>query len=180
MSLLYSGIRLFVKGVTSNYFRKISLIGLENIPTSGPTIICCNHANQFMDAMLVLARCPRQLSFCMAASSYSFPIVGYLAKKINVIPVYRPEDSKILGNGLIQMINDSELIGINTKFISQIKDNKNFTLGISALLIDNKHRVIVEKVENEGWEELHFPALKVSERESKLSNEPTKKMEKFN
>ena len=67
MSLLYSGIRLFVKGVTSNYFRKISVIGLENIPLSGPTIICCNHANQFMDAMLVLALCPRPLSFCMAA-----------------------------------------------------------------------------------------------------------------
>ena len=149
MSLLYSGIRLFVKGVTSNYFRKISVIGLENIPLSGPTIICCNHANQFMDAMLVLALCPRPLSFCMAASSYSFPIVGYLAKKINVIPVYRPDDSKILGVGFIKMKSNFEIIGINTKFISQIKNNNNFTLGISALLIDNKHRVIVEKIESE-------------------------------
>ena len=149
MSLLYSGIRLFVKGVTSNYFRKISVIGLENIPKSGPTIVCCNHANQFMDAMLVLAKCPRPLSFCMAASSYSFPIVGYLAKKINVIPVYRPDDSKILGLGFIKMISNNEINGINTKFISQIENNPNFNLGIGSLLIDNKHRVIVEKVESE-------------------------------
>ena len=149
MSLLYSGIRLFVKGVTSNYFRKISVIGIENVPKSGPTILCCNHANQFMDAMLVLARCPRPLSFCMAASSYSFPIVGYLAKKINVIPVYRPDDSKILGIGFIKMISNNEINGINTKFISQIKNNPNFNLGIGALLIDNKHRVIVDKVVSE-------------------------------
>ena len=39
-----------------------------------------------------LAQSPRQLSFCMAASSYSFLIV-VTGKKINVIPVYRPNDS---------------------------------------------------------------------------------------
>ena len=146
--LIYTGVKYFVKGVTGNYFRKITVIGKENIPESGPTIICCNHANQFMDAMLVLAQSPRQLSFCMAASSYSFPIVGYLAKKINVIPVYRPDDGKVLGKGKIKMISSHEIIGIDTKFIDQIKNNENFKLGVNSILIDNKERCIIEKIES--------------------------------
>ena len=28
---------------------------------------------------------------------------------------------------------------------------------------------LVEKIEKEGWEELHFPALKITERESRAS-----------
>ena len=145
--LIYTGVKYFVKGVTGNYFRKITVIGKENIPKSGPTIICCNHANQFMDAMLVLAQSPRQLSFCMAASSYSFPIVGYLAKKINVIPVYRPDDGKILGKGKIKMISSNEIIGINTKFIEQ---TKKFELGVNSILINNKERCIIEKIESDN------------------------------
>ena len=31
------------------------------------------------------------------------------------------------------------------------------------------HLQLVEKAENEKWEELHFPDLKVSERDSRLS-----------
>jgi len=145
--LIYTGVKYFVKSVTGNYFRKITVIGKENIPKSGPTIICCNHANQFMDAMLVLAQSPRQLSFCMAASSYSFPIVGYLAKKINVIPVYRPDDGKILGKGKIKMISSTEIIGIDTKFIEQ---DKKFELGAHSILINNKERCIIEKIESDN------------------------------
>lgn len=146
---IYDGVRLFVQQVTGNYFRNIHVVGLENMPMSGPTILCCNHSNQFMDGMLVLARCPRPLSFCFAASSYSKPIVGYLAKKINVIPVYRAEDSKLLGKGKIKMVSEEEVEGNGTKFISGIKNNKDFALGLHSLLVDNKYKLIVEKVIDE-------------------------------
>ena len=149
MSTIYAGVKLFVQQVTGMYFRKIHVVGVENMPMEGPTILCCNHANQFMDAMLVIAQCPRALSFCFAASSYNKPIVGYLAKKINVIPVYRPDDSKILGKGKINMISETEVLGEGTKFISDVKNNKNFKLGIHCLSIDKKYKLVVEKVIDE-------------------------------
>ena len=31
------------------------------------------------------------------------------------------------------------------------------------------HSLLVEKLEKESWEELHFPALKITERESRAS-----------
>ena len=149
MSWVYKSLKLFLRQITGNYFRNIHVDQVENMPLSGPTILCCNHSNQFMDAMLLISHCPRPLSFCFAASSFSKPLVGYLAKKINVIPVNRAEDLKIGGKGKIIMTSDTDIKGFRTKFISEIKKNKNFKLGIHSLLIMKKYIVMVEKVIDE-------------------------------
>ena len=148
-SIIYKALKIFLRQVTGNYFRNIYVAGVENMPMEGPTILCCNHGNQFMDGMLIISQCPRPLSFCFAASSYNKPIVGYLAKKINVIPVYRAEDSKMLGKGKIIMTSDTDIQGFKTKFISEIKNNKNFNLGIHSLSIKKKYKLIVEEVIDE-------------------------------
>ena len=123
-SLAYSALKVFLRQVTGNYFRNIHVTGVENMPMEGPTILCCNHSNQFMDGMLIISQCPRPLSFCFAASSFNKPLVGYLAKKINVIPVYRAEDSKMNGKGKIIMTSDTDIQGFKTKFISDPKKIK--------------------------------------------------------
>ena len=146
---VYSALKIFLRQVTGNYFRHIHVAGVENMPMEGPTILCCNHSNQFMDAMLIIAQCPRPLSFCFAASSYNKPIVGYLAKKINVIPVYRAEDAKVQGKGQIIMTSETDIQGFGTKFISEINNNTNFKLGIHSLLIKKKLKLMVEKVIDE-------------------------------
>ena len=148
-SWYYKALKIFLRQITGNYFRNIHVDHVENMPQEGPTILCCNHSNQFMDAMLLISHCPRPLSFCFAASSFNKPLVGYLAKKINVIPVNRAEDLKINGKGKISMTSDTDIKGIGTKFISDAKKNKNFKLGIHALLIMKKYKLTVEKVLDE-------------------------------
>ena len=149
MSWIYKALKIFLRQITGNYFRNIHVDHVENMPQEGPTILCCNHSNQFMDAMLLISHCPRPLSFCFAASSFNKPIVGYLAKKINVIPVNRAEDLKINGRGKITMLSDIDIKGFGTKFISDANKNKNFKLGVHALLIMKKYRLMVEKVLDE-------------------------------
>ena len=148
-SWYYKALKIFLRQITGNYFRNIHVDHVENMPQEGPTILCCNHSNQFMDAMLLISHCPRPLSFCFAASSFNKPLVGYLAKKINVIPVNRAEDLKINGKGKISMTSDTDIKGIGTKFISDAKKNKNFKLGVHALLIMKKYKLTVEKVLDE-------------------------------
>ena len=145
----YKALKLFLRQITGNYFRNIHVDHIENMPQEGPTILCCNHSTQSMDAMLLISHCPRPLSFCFAASSFNKPIVGYLAKKINVIPVNRAEDLKINGRGKISLISDTDIKGIGTKFISDVKKNENFNLGVHALLIMKKYKLMVEKVIDE-------------------------------
>ena len=149
MSWIYKALKIFLRQITGNYFRNIHVDHVENMPQEGPTILCCNHSNQFMDAMLLISHCPRPLSFCFAASSFNKPIGGYLAKKINVIPVNRAEDLKMNGRGKISMLSDIDIKGFGTKFISDANKNKNFKLGVHALLIMKKYRLMVEKVLDE-------------------------------
>ena len=149
MSWIYKALKIFLRQITGNYFRNIHVDHVENMPQEGPTILCCNHSNQFMDAMLLISHCPRPLSFCFATSSFNKPIVGYLAKKINVIPVNRAEDLKMNGRGKISMLSDIDIKGFGTKFISDANKNKNFKLGVHALLIMKKYKLMVEKVLDE-------------------------------
>ena len=95
--------------------------------------------------MLIISNCTRPLSFCMAASSYSKPVIGYFAKKLNVIPVYRPEDGKIKGKGTVKLVSSTEIVGTNTHFLS---DSKNFQLGLQSLLI-GKYQVVVSQINSD-------------------------------
>jgi len=72
-------------------------------------IICGNHANQFIDPMMIMANTTREITFTMAASSYSKPVIGQLAKAIRVIPVHRPEDHKKPGTGKIRFELENQL-----------------------------------------------------------------------
>ena len=148
-SWVYKSLKLFLRQITGNYFRNIHVDRVENMPLEGPTILCCNHSNQFMDAMILISQCPRPLSFCFAASSFNKPIVGYLAKKIHVIPVNRPDDFKVKGKGKVIMTSDTDIKGFGTKFITEIKNNKNFKLGLHSLLVMKKYKLMVEKVIDE-------------------------------
>lgn len=88
-------------------------------------IICGNHANQFIDPMMIMANTNREISFTMAASSYSKPVVGQLAKALKVIPVHRPEDHKKQGTGKIRFESENKIsVSIFSK--KNLFNTKNF------------------------------------------------------
>jgi glycerol-3-phosphate O-acyltransferase/dihydroxyacetone phosphate acyltransferase len=53
------------------------------------------------------------------------------------------------GRGKISMLSDIDIKGFGTKFISDANKNKNFKLGVHALLIMKKYKLMVEKVLDE-------------------------------
>ena len=99
----------FVKNIaiilSRSFFREIHVIGLENIPKKGPVILCGTHNNQFMDAILMIAMCPRPVNFIIAAKSVKKPILGFFVGLMNVIPVKRAIDCKKIGKGRITKID---------------------------------------------------------------------------
>ena len=60
----------------------------------------------------------------LKTSSFNKPFVGYCAKKIEAIPVYRPEDSKILGKGKLRFKNQTTLVGEDAQFLTPQCSNK--------------------------------------------------------
>jgi len=63
--------------------------------------------------MMIMANTRREISFTMAASSFSKPVVGHIAKALKSIPVHRPEDHKKQGTGKIRFESETEISVIN-------------------------------------------------------------------
>ncbi len=146
---IYSIIKGFAQSVRALYFRKVNIVGLENVPLDGPVILCGNHANQFIDPIMIASSVNRRISFTIAASSFSKPVVGSIAKALKSIPVKRPEDSKIKGSGKGCIVNSTTFKGVESKFI---EETKNFESGWS--LYYKGRSVVVKKVVDENTIEL--------------------------
>jgi glycerol-3-phosphate O-acyltransferase/dihydroxyacetone phosphate acyltransferase len=109
MGLIYYLVKSVSHLSTKIYFKTIYVIGQENIPKDGPLIICGNHSNQFIDPMMIMNYCEREISFTMAASSFNKKVIGTIAKMLNVIPVYRAEDYKLKSSIKLTYIKEENL-----------------------------------------------------------------------
>jgi glycerol-3-phosphate O-acyltransferase/dihydroxyacetone phosphate acyltransferase len=96
--------------------------------------------------MMIIANVDREVSLTMAASSFSKPVIGHVAKALNTIPVARPEDSKVRATGKIKFINSTELKGIGTKFLEESAKVKN---GAASIMIINKTFIIDKIIDDE-------------------------------
>lgn len=61
----------------------------------------------------------RHVQFIAAAKSMRRPIIGHIGNALKSIPVERPQDLAIKGEGKIRYIsgNEKKMIGENTNFI---------------------------------------------------------------
>lgn len=102
-ALTYFGLKIFFHSILSIFFRSVAVVGREHIPMQGPVIFTVNHANQFMDAVMVVCSGTRQVSYLMAEASWKRRIVGDLAWALGVVPVKRAQDDAKKGTGVISM-----------------------------------------------------------------------------
>jgi len=82
-----------VRLITGTFFRRIDVIGTENVPREGPVIFAGNHPNALMDGWLLTARCGRwPLHFLANAKLWSYRGLGPLLDASGAVPVYRREE----------------------------------------------------------------------------------------
>jgi 1-acyl-sn-glycerol-3-phosphate acyltransferase len=74
------------------YFRRIEVTGLEHVPHDDPVIFVLNHPNALVDPVFLLCLAPRQVSFLAKAPLFRYPVIGYLVKELDSLPVYRRQD----------------------------------------------------------------------------------------
>ena len=73
----------------------------ERVPKEGGFIIASNHAS-FCDPPLVGTACPRDISYLARESLFRFPVVGYIMRQVNALPVDRDGGG---GAGLKSILN---------------------------------------------------------------------------
>jgi glycerol-3-phosphate O-acyltransferase / dihydroxyacetone phosphate acyltransferase len=80
--------RLIIKA----WFRSVEAQGMDQITTDRPILVCANHANGFVDPVLLVATSPRPVRFLAKSTLWKVPGVGPLLGLAGVLPVYRRQD----------------------------------------------------------------------------------------
>jgi len=108
--LLYFSVKVFFHSILSIFFREVSIVGAENIPQNGPAIFTSNHANQFIDSVVLLSTCQRTISYLIAEKSWKRRIIGDLAWAMGAVPVKRSQDSAKKGSGSVLLQKRTESV----------------------------------------------------------------------
>jgi 1-acyl-sn-glycerol-3-phosphate acyltransferase len=74
------------------FFRRIEVNGLRHVSREGATIFVLNHPNALVDPVFLLCYAPRRVSFLAKAPIFKMPVIGWVARVLEAIPVYRRQD----------------------------------------------------------------------------------------
>ncbi len=92
--MIYRLFYYLIKFTCYFYFRKTRIFGSQNISDKNPLIICANHGNSFMDAVLIAISSKRPLHFLVRADVFNTPFKKWFFGQLNMMPIYRIRDGR--------------------------------------------------------------------------------------
>lgn len=114
--------------ITNTFFRRIDVVGAENVPATGAVIFAGNHPNALMDGWLLTAKCGRwPLHFMANAKLWDYPILGRLMDAAGAVPVYRREehgdkaDNQQAFETLYDVIESGNCMGVFPEGVSHVE-----------------------------------------------------------
>jgi glycerol-3-phosphate O-acyltransferase / dihydroxyacetone phosphate acyltransferase len=75
------------------FFRRIETSNAAQVPKEGAIIFVLNHPNGLVDPALVFCSLPRRVSFLAKSTLFKIPVIGFLIKQLEALPVYRQIDA---------------------------------------------------------------------------------------
>ncbi len=88
----YTVIYNYVSRVFFQYYGKVDVRGLENIPKDAPVIFSPNHQNALMDALIVLFSSPGDTVFLARADLFRKKLLAKVLNSLKILPVFRIRD----------------------------------------------------------------------------------------
>jgi 1-acyl-sn-glycerol-3-phosphate acyltransferase len=82
----------FVRFLVHMFFRRVTVIGVEHVPSAGGGVLVAWHPNGLVDPALILATFPRQVVFGARHGLFKWPLIGQLMRAIGTVPIYRAID----------------------------------------------------------------------------------------
>ena len=93
--MLYTILKPIIRMSLNLYFRRIDVIGSENVPEDGPIIFVANHPSALLDPITVATNLNREVHFLAGANWFGKGLRERILKNhLNMIPVHRPWLSK--------------------------------------------------------------------------------------
>jgi 1-acyl-sn-glycerol-3-phosphate acyltransferase len=114
----YSFLRIFwTDWAIRHSYRKFEVHGGETVPEDGAIILCANHCNTLMDALVVLCSHHDKMVFGARADLFRRPFIAKLMSFVRILPMVRQRDGlrNVLQNNQTQDII-VEIIEHDTRF----------------------------------------------------------------
>jgi 1-acyl-sn-glycerol-3-phosphate acyltransferase len=99
-------INYWVQSMFFQYYGKVEVKGVENIPKDVPVIFSPNHQNALMDALIVLFSSPGDTIFLARADLFRKKFLAYVLNTLKMLPVFRIRD------GVEELGNNQEIFDI--------------------------------------------------------------------
>lgn len=90
--MIYSVAKYLIHVGLTLFFRKRYLHNLSVLETHKPLLVCANHPNSFLDAMIIMVFSKRRYYVLVRADVFVKPWVRKILRKFNLIPIYRMRD----------------------------------------------------------------------------------------
>ncbi len=114
--------------IANTFFRRIDVVGLENVPAEGPLIFAGNHPNALMDGFLLNARCGRwPLHFLASDQLWKYKLLGKFLDATGAVPVYRRDDhdgkvdNQAAFERLYEVLEKGDCMGIFPEGVSHVE-----------------------------------------------------------
>lgn len=92
MTRTYRWLTLGVRALIRIFFRRVEILGLDNLPASGGGLLIAWHPNGLVDPALILAHCPRPVVIGARHGLFQVPLLGTLMRRLGCVPIYRAVD----------------------------------------------------------------------------------------
>ena len=74
------------------FFRRIETVNADVVPKGTGVIFVLNHPNGLVDPALVFVALPRKISFLAKSTLFRMPVISFLLKTVEALPLYRRID----------------------------------------------------------------------------------------
>lgn len=142
LSLIIYSARLFIMRalvwLLIHVFYRVRVSGMENMPSTGPCVVVCNHVS-FVDALIITAAVKRPIRFVMDHNIFKMPLVGLLFRAAKAIPIAsRRENETLMEKAFTEVkkaLDRGDVIGIFPEGkITRTGDINEFRPGIERVL----------------------------------------------
>lgn len=93
---------------------KMTFVGADRVPSTGPVMLCSNHVSDF-DPPLIGIGLKRQLSFFAKKELFELPVIGKVFPSLNAIPVSRGKSDRSALKTSINALKEDRCLLISRK-----------------------------------------------------------------
>lgn len=121
---------------------RVHVNGLENLPENNDYILCANHKSNW-DPIFLAISIPNQIHFVAKKEITTWPIIGWIVKKLGVIPVERDGRDLASLKHCIKLLKEDKTIGIMPEGTRTMNiDRSNMKDGVSFMALKAKADII--------------------------------------